>query len=382
MTPKQRTLAAFDGRPTDRFPTAVLYHNLFVEDCFTQLMGAPAWCAHPLPYLEPDEYLTLYREIITRAPFDILEPAAGCHSRAVRDRNEFVEKGGHPFRHDTETDEWFALDMPTRSGHAHDGSMNEAQTLFTSGEIDAQLSLRPAATISQDGQFDQLDAAVAEFGDTHFMLRNGPSGALGWCVGNFGMTNTMAMLIEQPGLIDHMIAKSLEQAVETLRRIAAAGIDGVYCWEALGTGELISPAHYERFCLPYAQAMVAEAHRLGLKVILACYGDVMDRLELIAATGADALQPECAMKGYTNDIHEIAETIGDRMTLFANIDPHWCLEKATDAELEAEVRRQVAAGRKARGFVLAPASPITPGTSLARVQHFLELCHTHGSPTM
>jgi hypothetical protein len=381
MTPKQRTLAAMNGQPVDRFPTGVLYHNLFVEDCFTQLTGEPEWRRHELPYLEPTEYLSLYRDIITRAPFDILEPSAGCQSRTVRARQEFITKDDRPFRHDTQTDDWFPLDVPTKSGHAHDGAMNESQTLFTRDEIDAQISLRPADTISQSGQLDQLDAAVAEFGDTHFVLRVGPSGALGWCAGNFGMTNTMAMLIEQPDLIDYMISKSLEQTVETLRRVAAAGVDGVYCWEAMGTGELISPAHYERFCLPYAQAMVAEAHALGLKLVLACYGDVMDRLELIAATGADALQPECAMKGYTNDIHEIAETIGDRMTLFANIDPHWCLEKATDEQLEAEVRRQVAAGRKARGFILAPASPITPGTSLARVQHFLDLCHTLGTPT-
>ena len=380
MTPRQRTLAAMEGRPVDRFPTAVLYHNLFVEDCFAELTSRPTWERYQLPYLEPEDYLTLYREIIARAPFDILEPAMGNQSRAVRARQEFVPRDGVPCRHDTQTGEWVPLGAPTKSGHAHDGSMNEAQTLFTREEIDAQISLRPAETMSVDGQFDQLDAAVAEFSNTHFMLRNGPSGALGWCVGNFGMTNTLAMLIEQPDLIDHMIARSLEQAVETLRRIAAAGIDGVYCWEAMGTGELISPAHYERFCLPYAQAMVAEAHRLGLKVILACYGDVMDRLELIAATGADALQAECAMKGYTNDIHEIAETIGGRMALFANIDPYWCLEKATDEALETEVRRQVSAGRKARGFILSPASPITPGTSLARAQYFLELCHTIGTP--
>jgi uroporphyrinogen-III decarboxylase len=106
----------------------------------------------------------------------------------------------------------------------------------------------------------------------------------------------------------------------------------------------------------------------------------MDRLDLIAATGADALQAECAMKGYTNNMYQIADAIGDRMTLFANIDPFWCLEKATEEQLAIEIERQIGAGRKARGFVLSPASPITPGTPLARVRRFIELCHELGQP--
>lgn len=41
------------------------------------------------------------------------------------------------------------------------------------------------------------------------------------------------------------------------------------------------------------------------------------------------------------------------------------------ADIDAEIRRQVEAGRHARGFILNPASPITPATPLARVQRFL-----------
>ena len=75
----------------------------------------------------------------------------------------------------------------------------------------------------------------------------------------------------------------------------------------------------------------------------------------------------------SNDTAEIARRIGDRMTLFSNIDPVAVLQDGTDAALEAEIRRQVAAGRAARGFILSTASPITPSTPLARVQRFLEL---------
>jgi uroporphyrinogen-III decarboxylase len=121
------------------------------------------------------------------------------------------------------------------------------------------------------------------------------------------------------------------------------------------------------------KALVDEIHRLHHKAIVIYFGGVMDRLELIASTGADGLLPEASMKGFVNDTAEIARRIGDRMTLLSNTDPVGVLQNGSDLALEAEVRRQVEAGRTARGFILSTASPITPATSLARVQRFLEL---------
>jgi uroporphyrinogen decarboxylase len=138
------------------------------------------------------------------------------------------------------------------------------------------------------------------------------------------------------------------------------------------TSELISLAHFERFSLPHMQIMVDEIHRVGHKAILVYYGGIADRLEQIAALGADGLLFECSMKAYVNDVAEFAERVGDRLTLFGNLDPIGVLQNGTDGQLEAEIRRQIAAGRRARGFIMSTASPITPFTPLARVQRFIE----------
>ena len=97
--------------------------------------------------------------------------------------------------------------------------------------------------------------------------------------------------------------------------------------------------------------------------------------------GADGFSYEASMKGFVNDMAEIARRIGDRMTLFSNIDPVAVLQNGSDAQLEAEIRRQLDAGRSARGFVLSTASPITPSTPLARVQRFLALGRQIGART-
>ena len=79
------------------------------------------------------------------------------------------------------------------------------------------------------------------------------------------------------------------------------------------------------------------------------------------------------MKNYINDVGEGAERIGQQVTLFGNLDPIGTLQNASDAALEAEMRRQAEAGRRARGFIMSTGSPITPMTPLSRVRRFLEL---------
>ena len=181
------------------------------------------------------------------------------------------------------------------------------------------------------------------------------------------------MLIEEPELVDYLCERILAQNLETIRCLAAAGGDAIYIDDATATSDMVSPAMYERFSLPYMQAMVGEIHRLKHKAIVIYFGGIMDRLELIAATGAGGLSYEASMKGFVNDTAEIARRIGDRMTLFSNIGPVRVLQNGSDTQLEAEVRREVEAGRAARGFIVSTASPITPSTPLARVQRFLDL---------
>jgi len=187
-----------------------------------------------------------------------------------------------------------------------------------------------------------------------------------------GQTNLLAMLIDKPDLVEYLSGKMLEQQIETIRQLAAAGGDALYIDDAMGTSDVISVRHYERFCGPYVREMVREIHRLGHKAILLYFGGIADRLDLIASLGADGLSMECSMKNYVNDIHQIAEAIGQEVSLFGNIDPIGVLQNGTDEDLQAELRRQAEAGRKARGFIHCTGSPITPGTPLERVQKFWE----------
>jgi uroporphyrinogen decarboxylase len=350
-----------------------LYSFLYHQDHFAELTRLPPWDVHRWLAMPPDEHAAIFARMQAAAPFETLQPQHTALPREWRLRQEFLEKDGHPFRHDRETGDWTQLDVAEPGGHVGAEQANETQYVFSVADIEARLPIVPAARQIAEGANDYVEAIVARFGHSEFIISGGVVGTLYACHWHVGLSNLFSMLLEEPALIEALSESILAQNLENIRRFATAGGDAIYIDDAMTTSDMISPSLYERFSLPYVKAMVDEIHRHGHKAIVIYYGGVMDRLERIAATGADGFLYEASMKGFVNDTAEIARRIGDRVTLFANIDPVGILQNGADADLAAEIRRQVQAGRAARGFIISTASPITPATPLARVRRFLEL---------
>ena len=372
MTGKQRIHAALEGEPVDRMPVAVLYRHLYERDHFSELTGRPQWHLHRWCHASPEEHVRTYREMVERAPFEILQPQS-APSREARDGVAFAEANGEVFR--IQKGRRYEVPPSTTPGHAADYHANETQQVFDKKDVDACVKLTRAEDAIAAGANGYLDAVVAAYGDEHFLL----TGVI-WACGEYvGQTNLLAMLIEEPRLVEYLSRKIMECRIEQIRQLAASGGDAIYIDDATATSDMISVDHYERFSLPYMKEMAREIRRLGHKAIVIYFGGVMDRLEQISSIGADGLAVEASMKNYVNDVEEIAASIGDRVSLFGNIDPYGVLEKGTDGMLASEIARQAGAGRKARGFIMCTGSPITPGTTLARVRRFIELARQSSS---
>ena len=372
MTNKQRVHQSLLGAPVDRFPITALYNHLVYEDHFAELTGEPQWRLHAWQHASPEEHLRVYKRMVERAPFELLQPRS-APSRELRERLEFVERDGRPFQHDRQTGEWTPVSAATRSGHATDNTANERRLVHDKADVVEHVHVTSAEQAIASGANDYLEAVVAELGETEFILSGGVTGALWCCHSYVGLTNLLAMLVEEANFVEYLIPKVLEQNFEEIRRLATAGGDAIFLDDALATNDMISVAQYERFCWPYTKAMIDEVHRLGQQAIVIYYGGVADRLEQIAALGADGLVVETSMKGYVNDIEEIVGTIGERVTVFGNIDPVGVVQNGGEEELDTEIRRQCRAGAAGRGFVVAVASPLTPATSVTRMRTFVEL---------
>ena len=95
--------------------------------------------------MAPEAHVELYARMQAAAPFELLQPQHSAASGAWRARQEFVEKDGRPFRHDRETDEWVPLDQAAVSGHASDYHANEERWVFSKADVDARVTVTPAA---------------------------------------------------------------------------------------------------------------------------------------------------------------------------------------------------------------------------------------------
>lgn len=368
MSARDRLLATLEGRTVDRFPVAAPYLMLLQQDHWCELTGEPAWTWYGWLIQDPSEHVRAYGGYLEQLPFDILQPQM-APTRERRQALEVVERDGQHFYHDRRTGEliWLNEDLANANPGAH-----ETRTVWDRADVDRLVKIVPAQELIERGDYDFITEAARQYGREYFVM-NGVIGVFYQCVWYVGETNLFSMLYEEAALIEYLQHRLLEKAIEEIRALARAGVDAIYIDDALATCDMISPAHYERFSLPYMRAMVEEIHRLGKSAVLIYFGGIADRLETILSLGADALSCETSMKTYTNDLAQFAKVADGRTCLWGNLDPVAVVQNGSEAELRAAMAAQVAVGREAGRFIISTGSPITPLTSLARIRRFIEL---------
>jgi uroporphyrinogen-III decarboxylase len=155
------------------------------------------------------------------------------------------------------------------------------------------------------------------------------------------------------------------------------GAAGMWLEECLT--DCISPEAFARLNLPFLRPLVEAIRGAGLKSIYYFCGDPRGKWDLLLDVGADALALEESKKGFVIDIDDVVERVAGRCAVLGNLDAIGVLERGSDAELRAELARQVAAGRRnASRFITSLGSPVTPDTSVERVRRFCDVAHELG----
>ena len=180
-------------------------------------------------------------------------------------------------------------------------------------------------------------------------------------------------LFRRSGLVERVLERLMDNAVQELRAYADAKVDGIWIEECLTSATEISLEQFKRFVMPYDEELVSEIRKLGMRSIYYPCGDVRDRLEPMIDMGPDCLSLEESKKGFDIDIAWVDEIVSGRTCIFGNIDSIRILQNGTRDELRREVRRQIDIGLKHGRFVMSLGSPVTPLTPLARVAEFIDV---------
>jgi uroporphyrinogen-III decarboxylase len=182
----------------------------------------------------------------------------------------------------------------------------------------------------------------------------------------------LKLVAKRPQLVKYACNRFAGLCMKEIDRLAVLGPAGIWIQDSFSN--MINPKSYEFLVVPSLRQVVEAAHRRGLSCILYFCGNPKGKLEQMLTIGADALSVEEGKKGFVNDIGEITAKVRGRATLLGNLDSIGVLQNGTNQELQAEIRRQLKAGRRNEGrFIMSLGSPVTPGTSAQRVRLYCGL---------
>lgn len=377
MTGREKIEAAFSSAGTPEIPVALCYEGIYIRDHADQFPPCPWWYPR-----SPDiEQQVQWHSAVIEATGQDWFVLPGCPPRDERAAQRIELAGGAPVLVDDRTGRRLPVERPAISGwHGTGGhSHHPERPPADEAEVDAIIgvdgsfdSRRPL----EEGRWDLAARLLAVFGRTHFPMGYVAS-PLWCCYGLWGFEGMMTMMLDRPGLVRHACERFLQRCGRMLQTQALAGAAGVWIEECMT--DMVSPAAFESFNLPYLRRLVDMARACALKSVYYYCGNPGDRWDLLLAAGADALSLEESKKGWEVDIDEVVSRARGRCAVLGNLDAMGLLRAGSAGALAAEIRRQVSAGRRnGSRFIMGIGSPVTPETPVARVRLFCDLVRELG----
>jgi uroporphyrinogen decarboxylase len=149
-----------------------------------------------------------------------------------------------------------------------------------------------------------------------------------------GMENWMLELaLGDPKLVHALLAYCAGATKRLLRLMAAAGADILSNGDSPAGPEMISPAMYRAFALPYEKEIAALAHELDDPYILHICGNTSAILPDMVGSGADGLELD-----YRTDARLARGVLEGKAAFLGNIDPSGVLAFGTPALVELKTR--------------------------------------------
>jgi uroporphyrinogen-III decarboxylase len=187
-----------------------------------------------------------------------------------------------------------------------------------------------------------------------------------------GNEQALVDLAEEPALVSAVLMLQAEAMVRRAEALLTAGIDALYIGDAAASASVISPRHFERYCLPAYRAFCDHFRPRGVLMYIHVCGDSRPILEMLADTGVHTVEPLDPMGGVS--VADAKARIGARVSLMGGVSTN-VLARGTPAEVRAEAERVCREGGP-RGYILAAGDMVPPVTPLANLRAMTEVART------
>lgn len=240
--------------------------------------------------------------------------------------------------------------------------------------------LPPVETLKEAQE--RLDGMVADFTDEQmdFVRRAREdvpdlwvsSSAFGVCMNTYtrlrGREQAMIDLYDRPDFVRAVMELQTEAAIRAGEKLLATGIDTIRTGGASSSNDLISPSHFEQYCLPAEQKFIQ--HFRGKCLTYICIpGKSNLMLELLAETGAHMIEPLDPLGGVS--VADAKNRVGHRAALMGGVDT-LTLATGTPGEVRAESVKKCCEGGP-YGYVLGVGDMVPGDTPLENLQAMVDV---------
>jgi len=171
----------------------------------------------------------------------------------------------------------------------------------------------------------------------------------------FGIQELIMATFDDPAWVHELLEVLKRRKLTTIASMNGAKFDIIELGGGDASSTVISPQIFEEFVAPYDAALIAEAHRVGQRVVYHTCGGMMPLLELIADMGPDAMETFTPPSlGGDADLAEAKSRIGDRVCMVGGFDQWRFFKGCSPEETRRAVRSCFQQAGQGGGLILAP----------------------------
>ncbi len=233
---------------------------------------------------------------------------------------------------------------------------------------DARTRLRQMAGEFTDEKMELLRQARARV--PHRFVASSPGGiTMNTYTALRGRAQAMIDLIERPDFVRAVMEMQVETMIQRAEKLLTADIDALYIGDPAASASLISPAHFERFCLPAYQAFCRHFQDQDILIYIHVCGNSNLILEMLADTGAHVVEPLDPLGGVS--VADAKRRIGHKVALMGGVNTI-TLARGSAEEVRQEAIQKCREGGP-YGYILAAGDMVPPDTPLENLQAMVDV---------
>jgi uroporphyrinogen-III decarboxylase len=187
----------------------------------------------------------------------------------------------------------------------------------------------------------------------------------------FGFEQALLGFMEDRKRALAVLSKLTDGIIPLAVGMAGEGVDAVKISSPYAGAGFLSPAFYRTFVLPFEGRVARAVRDAGAHAYLHTCGDIHDRLELMAGSGASGIECLDPPPLGRTDLAEAKKRVGDKIFIKGNVDPVHILLEGDLGLVRRDARHRLAIGGPG-GYILSTACSIAPRTPRENVRALRE----------